>query len=56
MVKTAFPDMKMLFTSGYTEDTITRHEVLRPVSSFAQTLHPGTLARKVRQLLDDKKP
>jgi FixJ family two-component response regulator len=47
------PDMKVLFMSGYTDETIAHHGVLEPGIAF---LHkPFTvfdLARKVRAVLD----
>ncbi len=47
------PDTKVLFTSGYTEDAIVNRGVLQPGLAFLQKPYtPGTLARKIRQVLD----
>lgn len=50
-----YPKIKVLFTSGYTDDAIVRHGVINEGANFLQK--PFTfdaLARKVRQLLDEK--
>jgi CheY-like chemotaxis protein len=47
------PDLRMLFTSGYTDDEIVRHEVIKEETNFIQK--PFTfdaLAHKVRECLD----
>jgi signal transduction histidine kinase len=47
------PDLKILFTSGYTDDAIEHHGVLeRPVEFLPKPYTPATLARKVREMLD----
>jgi CheY-like chemotaxis protein len=49
------PGIKILFTSGYTDDAIVRHGVLEPGIQFLEkpfTLH--ALAVKVRAVLDDR--
>jgi two-component system cell cycle sensor histidine kinase/response regulator CckA len=47
------PDMKVLFISGYPEDSISRHGVLDPGKSFLQKpFHPGQFLQTVRRLLD----
>src|SRR6185369_17158230 len=49
----ARPDMKVLFMSGYTDDSIVRHGVLEANLAFLQKpLTPESLATKVRQVLD----
>ena len=46
------PEMKVLFVSGYTDDTIVRHGVLEPGLAFLQKpFSPRTLARKVSEIL-----
>ena len=55
-MKATYPDLKVLFTSGYTDDAISRHGVLETAAEFLPKPYtPATLARKVRQILDDKK-
>ena len=52
-LKTAYPDLRILFTSGYTEDAITHHGVLETEVEFlSKPYTPATLARKVRAMLD----
>ena len=47
------PDLKVLFTSGYTDDAIAHHGVLDPGVAFLSKPYTiATLARKVRELLD----
>jgi two-component system, cell cycle sensor histidine kinase and response regulator CckA len=46
------PEMKVLYVSGYTDDTIVRHGVLDPGLAFLQKpFSPKTLARKVGEVL-----
>jgi PAS domain S-box-containing protein len=46
------PEMKVLYVSGYTDDTIVRHGVLEPGLAFLQKpFSPKTLARKVDEIL-----
>jgi PAS domain S-box-containing protein len=46
------PEMKVLYVSGYTDDTIVRHGVLEPGLAFLQKpFSPKTLARKVGEVL-----
>ena len=48
------PDTKVLFTSGYTEEAIGHHGVLRPGIGFLQKPYlTATLARRVREVLDE---
>ena len=55
-LKATYPDLKILFTSGYTDDAIAHHGVLEAgVEFLPKPYTPATLARKVRQLLDEKK-
>ena len=48
-----YPEMKVLFTSGYTEDVISHRGVLSEgVSFIGKPYTPSALARKVREELD----
>lgn len=50
-----FPFMKVLFSSGYTDDTMVRHVLLQEGVDFLQKPYtPLGLAKKVRQILDKK--
>jgi signal transduction histidine kinase len=52
-LRTTYPDIKILFTSGYTDDAIAQHGVLETgVAFLPKPYTPGILARKVRELLD----
>jgi signal transduction histidine kinase len=54
-LKTTYPDLKILFTSGYTDDAIAHHGVLEAGVEFLNKPYaPATLARKVRALLDNE--
>jgi DNA-binding NtrC family response regulator len=47
------PEMRVLCMSGYTDDSIVRHGVLKAHFAFLQKpLTPDTLTRKVREVLD----
>ena len=49
------PEMRILYMSGYTEEAITRDGVLDPGTAFLEKpFTPDSLARKVRELLDQK--
>jgi two-component system, cell cycle sensor histidine kinase and response regulator CckA len=49
------PGMKVLFTSGYTDEAIVRHGVLdEGVTLIGKPHSPSSLARKVREVLDKK--
>jgi CheY-like chemotaxis protein len=53
-LKATYPDLKILFTSGYTDDAIAQHGVLEPGIAFmSKPYTPATLARKVRAMLDE---
>jgi CheY-like chemotaxis protein len=52
-LKATFPDLRVLFTSGYTDDTIAREGVLDAgVDFLPKPYTPSILAHKVRQMLD----
>jgi two-component system cell cycle sensor histidine kinase/response regulator CckA len=52
-MQTTYPDLKILFTSGYTDDAITQHDVLETGFRFlSKPYTPETLSRKVRAMLD----
>ncbi len=52
-LKISHPDLKILFTSGYTDDVIAPHGVLEPgVVFLAKPYTPASLANQVRVLLD----
>jgi DNA-binding NarL/FixJ family response regulator len=47
------PDLRVLYTSGYTDDAMVRQGVLTAGVAFLQKpFVPETLARKVREVLD----
>jgi PAS domain S-box-containing protein len=49
------PQMKVLFTSGYTDDSVVRHGVIEEGTNFIQKPYtPTGLAFKVRSILDAK--
>jgi two-component system, cell cycle sensor histidine kinase and response regulator CckA len=52
-LKASYPDIKILFTSGYTDDALTSHGVFDPgVAFLPKPYNPAALARKVRQMLN----
>lgn len=54
-LKSYYPGLKILFTSGYTDDAIARHGVLEPgVAFLPKPYSPSALARKVREMLDNE--
>ena len=54
-LKTTYPDLKILFTSGYTDDAIAQHGVLETgVEFLSKPYTPAMLARKVREMLDNE--
>jgi signal transduction histidine kinase len=54
-LKTTYPNLKFLFTSGYTDDAIVHHGVLEAGIAFLPKPYtPATLGRKVRSMLDNE--
>ena len=54
-LKSSDPNLKILFTSGYTDDAIVHYGVLDPgVAFLSKPYTPATLTRKVREMLDTK--
>jgi nitrogen-specific signal transduction histidine kinase/FixJ family two-component response regulator len=54
-LKATYSDLKILFTSGYTDEAIAHHGVLEQgVAFLPKPYTPATLARKVRAMLDDQ--
>ena len=52
-LKTTYPGIKVIFTSGYTDATIAHHGMLEAGAEFlSKPYTPATLARKVREVLD----
>jgi CheY-like chemotaxis protein len=48
-----YPEMRILFTSGYTDDAVVRHGVIETGMNFIQKpFTPDGLAQKVREVLD----
>ena len=55
-LKVTYPDMKILFTSGYTDDALAQHGVVGTgVEFLPKPYTPSTLSHKVRELLDEQR-
>ncbi len=51
------PEMRVLYMSGYTDDTVLHHGIVDPGISFLQKpFRADALARKVREILDQPRP
>ncbi|HTB83185.1 MAG TPA: PAS domain S-box protein [Candidatus Sulfotelmatobacter sp.] len=54
-LKTTYPDLKILYTSGYTDNIIAPPGLLESGTAFLQKPYtPGSLARTVRAMLDNE--
>ena len=48
-----FPDLRVLFMSGYSDEAVFRHGIIRPGTAFIEKpFSQSALARKVREVLD----
>lgn len=56
IVHADYPELKVIFTSGYTDDSVVRHGILAAEVAFLQKPYtPNNLAARVRELLDEGK-
>ncbi|HTA30931.1 MAG TPA: response regulator [Candidatus Cybelea sp.] len=54
-LKTTYPDLQILFASGYTDGAMAQHGMLAPGTAFLPKPYtPATLGRKVRSTLDNE--
>ena len=54
-IQTRYPKATVIFTSGYQDDTVVQHGVRRQDECFLpKPFTPGTLARKVREVLEKR--
>ncbi len=52
-----FPGLKIIYTSGYTDDIVARQGILDPGVAFIQKPYrPKALARKIREILNERSP
>jgi PAS domain S-box-containing protein len=52
-IVTKFPEMKLIFMSGYTDDAVVENGFIQPGSAFLQKpFSPDALKTKIRELLD----
>ena len=55
-LQSLYPQMKVIYMSGYTNNAITHHGVLAPELNFLEKpFTPKGLARKVREVLNAEK-
>ena len=55
-LRETIPDVRILFTSGYTDDEVVKHGVIEIDTNFIQKpFTPESLAQKVRKVLDNGK-
>jgi CheY-like chemotaxis protein len=55
-LRETIPDVRILFTSGYTDDEVVKHGVIEIDTNFIQKpFTPESLAQKVREVLDNGK-
>ena len=48
-----FPGLRVLFMSGYSDEAVFRHGIIRPDTAFIEKpFSQAALARKVREVLD----
>ena len=48
-----FPHLRVLFMSGYSDEAVVRHGIIRPDTAFIEKpFTQASLARKVREVLD----
>ena len=53
LITERYPDIRVLFTSGYTENIIARHGILKnDVTFIAKPYNLGSLARMIRRVLE----
>jgi len=54
-LRTSFPEIRVLFMSGYTDAAVGRHGLLQTDVAFIQKPYsPAGLAKKVREVIDAK--
>ena len=51
-LRAARPDLKVLFISGYVENTGTRHEAILSASFLSKPFSLGTLAHRIREIIE----
>ena len=55
LLKPSRPDLRVLFTSGYTEEALHRKVLERDAAFIQKPFTEEALARKVREVLDEDK-